>query len=183
MCHRAASAIAVVCPFSVAECLLHQAAKVLPPDLVVVAVAGILTPHVLHAGLRQRVMHGAATIDRGVLGARADEDHLVVLVRLRRVGGEQVRGTESAERADVGKEFRMAEADGGAVTAAHRIAHDRAVILVLDDAELFLDIRDDVVEHLLLHAPPARGDAETAATRTSAASRTSRRGASGRTTL
>jgi hypothetical protein len=59
---------------SVAERLLHQAVKVLPPDLVVVAVAGILTPHMLHAGLRQRVMHGAATIDRGVLGARADED-------------------------------------------------------------------------------------------------------------
>src|SRR3954464_5492637 len=175
-------------PFSVAERLLHQPVKVLAPDLVVVAVAGILTPHVLHAGLRQRVVHGAAPIDRGVFGARADEDHLVVLVRLRRVGGEQVRGTESAERADVGKQFRMAEADGGAVTAAHRIAHDRAVILVFDDAELFLNIRNDVVEHLLLHAPTARGDAETPATGACAARRTSRRranrrGASGRTTL
>src|SRR6188472_2446887 len=49
--------------FSVAERLLHQPVKVLPPDLVVVAVAGILTPHVPHAGLRQRVLHGAATID------------------------------------------------------------------------------------------------------------------------
>src|SRR4029079_12703359 len=68
------------------------------------------------------------------------------------------------------------------------IAHDRAVILVLDDPELFLDIRNDVVEHLLLHAPTARGDAKTPATGTSAASRssrrrTSRRRASGRTTL
>src|SRR3954465_1306833 len=153
-------------PFSVAERLLHQAVKVLPPDLVVVAVAGILAPHVLHAGLRQRVMHGAPTMYRSVLGARADENHLVVLVRLRRVGGEQVRGTESAERANVGKQFWMAEADGGAVSAAHRIAHDRAVILVFDDAELLLDIRNDVVEHLLLHAPSARGDAETAATGT-----------------
>src|SRR4026208_1229353 len=133
MCHRAASATAVFArpegslpnrqqtrrqatpePSSVAERVLHQAVKVLPPDLVVVAVAGILTPDVLHAGVRERVVHGAATIDRGVLGARADEDHLVVLVRLRRVGGEQVRGTESAERADGGKQFRMAEADGGA---------------------------------------------------------------------
>src|SRR6187397_1814292 len=81
---------------SVAQRLLHQAVKVLPPDLVVVALAGILTLHVLHAGLRQRVLHGAATIDRGVLGAPAHEDHRVVLVRLRRVGGEQVRRTESA---------------------------------------------------------------------------------------
>src|ERR1051326_5392433 len=69
----------------------------------------------------------------------------------------------------------MAEADRGGVAATHRVAHDRAVILVFDDAEFFLDIRDDVVEHLLLHAPTAWGDAETAATRTSAASRTSRR--------
>src|SRR4029453_4703896 len=131
-------------------------------------VAGILTPHVLHAGLRQRVVHGAATVDGGVLCPGADENHLVVLVCLRRVGGEQIGGTEAAERCDVPKQFRMAEADRRGVTAAHRVAHDRAVILVLDDAELFLDIRDHVVEHFLLHAPTARRNpsAETPATGT-----------------
>src|SRR5688572_9694135 len=97
------------------------------------AIAGIFTPNVLDAFIRESRVERAAAIDRVVFGPRAEEDHLVVPVRLRRIGqqpgrGERLRAGVAAETTDVGKQLGMPETDGSAVAATHRITEDGTLV-------------------------------------------------------
>src|SRR5690349_16051050 len=93
------------------------------PYLVVVTVAGIFTPDVLHTFIRERLVQSAPAVDGVIFSARADEDNLVVAVCFRGVGEERFgrRTAVAAEPTNHGEQLGMPETDGRAMTAAHGV--------------------------------------------------------------
>src|ERR1044072_1853493 len=107
---------------SVPEGFLQERVQVDAPDLVVVAVARVFAPEVVDAFFGEGRVQRTTLFAGIILRSRTDQDDLVVLVRLRRIGQQfgrvgSRRTRVAAEAADVREQFVVSESDRLAVAA------------------------------------------------------------------